>query len=78
MSRLYPIPGTKQRSRGRQCLTFTFANSTAVIVDCVHPADRDAMFDRLWARYGLRNVWVSYRRMTRDEQYVDLADTDVA
>lgn len=73
---MYPIAGTKERRSGRRALTFTIANHGPVIVDGIRPEDRDAAFDLLWARYGRGNVWVSYRRMARGEQYRAIAQID--
>jgi hypothetical protein len=70
MKRMHHVHGTKERPPGRQCLTFTIAGDGLPIVDRVHPEDRGEMFARLWGHYGRGNIWVSYRRMERHEEYI--------
>ncbi len=72
MKRMHHVNGTKERPRGRQCLTFRIAHGGPVIVDGIDPQYRGEMFSRLWAHYGHGNVWVSYRRMGRTEQYAPM------
>ncbi len=74
MPRLYPVAGTKERQIGRRALTFTFANHGPVIVDGVRPEDCDEMIARLWGAYGRGSVWVTYRRLKRGEQYVEMPE----
>ncbi len=78
MKRLTPVAGTKEQYFGRQACTFRFANHGPVIVDGIDPEDLDAAFELLWRVYGKGNVWVSYRRMGRNERYTSLSGPEAA
>ena len=73
MKRMYPVAGTKERSRGRECLTFTLKDGR-VIVDGVRPKDHLEMVARLWGAYGRGSIRVTARRMDRGEQYVEMPE----
>ncbi|MBA2454629.1 MAG: hypothetical protein H0V47_15770 [Chloroflexia bacterium] len=71
--RLRHVNGTKERSRGRECLTFMLKDGR-VIVDGIRPKDHLEMVAHLWGAYGKGNVRVTTRRMDRGEQYVDMPE----
>ena len=73
MKRMYPVNGTKERSRGRECLTFTLKDGR-VIVDGVRPKDHLEMVARLWGAYGRGSIRVTTRRMDHGEQYVEMPE----
>ncbi len=73
MPRLYPVAGTKERSRGRECLTFMLKDGR-VIVDGIRPKDHLEMVARLWGAYGRGSISVTTRRMDRGEQYVEMPE----
>ncbi len=73
MSRLHPIHGTKQRSRGRECLTFMLKDGR-VIVDGIRPRDHQEMTARLWGHYGKGSIRVTTCRMQTGEQYVEMPE----
>jgi hypothetical protein len=77
MKRLYPVAGTKELDLGRQACTF-HVRKGPVILDGIHPDDLDAAFELLWRVYGTGNVWVSYRRMGRNDQYTSLAGPEAS
>ncbi len=77
MPRLYPVAGTKERSRGRECLTFMLKDGR-VIADGVRPKDHLEMTARLWGHYGRGSIRVTTRRMQTGEQYVEMPDPAVA
>lgn len=72
MSRFYPIAGTKELARYRECLTFTHNADGRVLLDNVHPRDHQATVQRLWAVYGRGMVQMTERRMRCDETYTEV------
>jgi hypothetical protein len=80
MNRLYPVAGTKERARGRECLVYAFKDGR-VVVDGIRPKDHLEMTARLWGHYGKGSIRVTTRRMEAGEVYVDmpeLADLEAA
>ncbi len=73
MKRLAHVNGTKERSRGRECLTYTLKDGR-VIVDGIRPKDHLEMVARLWGAYGRGSIRVTTRRMQTGEQYVELPE----
>ncbi len=73
MKRLTHVNGTKERSRGRECLTFMLKDGR-VIADGIRPKDHLEMVARLWGAYGRGSIRVTTRRMQTGEQYVEMPE----
>lgn len=74
MPRMYPIAGTKQRARGRECMVYSFSDGR-VIVDAIRPKDHMEMVARLWGHYGRGSIRATMRPMNLGEQYTEMPET---